>query len=134
MSKLPTLREFLQSDIRNSYIQHHDLELYVRRGWRFIEGRRMTTLDIANVANTRRSDNLKINDQAGRTGQWQLLDQAAKSLVVEFGLDGIYIENVFNEFLPSKLLRDGYRLVSEQGMTPCFYWPATMTNQGDAET
>lgn len=120
-----TLEEFLKLDTRNLYVKYRDLVAYMRKNYRYIDGSPMYALDLANIKNVRRVNNFTVNPNAKRTGQFADFDALMKRLVVEYGFDGIYVENVLNPFLPNVLLRYGYtRLPVELDGLPCFWWQA----------
>jgi hypothetical protein len=120
-----TLEQFLQSGLRDAYVRHRDLRSYVRKSVRLVDGRRVRALDRANTTNRRRSNNVE-HAPHERTGQYEEFDTLMRALAVEYGFDGVYVENVLNDFLPAKLLLYGYHMLPGDTITPCFWWePST---------
>lgn len=119
-----TLEEFLQSPHKNHYIRFKTIEAYVRKGNRLINNTLYNTLDLANIKNTNRPDNIKYNHKRKRTGLLRQFDTHMKQLTAKYSYDGIYVENVVNEFLPQKLLDLNYQQLARQDESdpPCFWW------------
>lgn len=112
-----SLEQFLGSDLlRNDYVRYKSLTSYVRKSTRLIDGRRVRALDRANT-----------NNRAAhrRSGIYHEFDDLMKTLAVQHSFDGVYVENVLSDFLPNKLREWGYRLVSGDSLTPCFWWQPT---------
>jgi hypothetical protein len=76
---------------------------------------------MANITNIKRPNNSILKDKTRRTGQFKEFDLLMRELVLKEGLAGIFVENVFNEFLPDVLLRYGY-IQLENREPPCFWW------------
>jgi hypothetical protein len=131
---LPSLEDFIRSDDRNTYVRYRSLVAYVRKSRRLIDDRRLYLLDLANIENRhRRIPNGETKAKYHRTGQFREFNNLLKQLTAKHGFDGVYVENVFNEFLPAKLLEYGYRLVDNPNDgPPCFIWltKGEQTNEG----
>jgi hypothetical protein len=116
-----TLDAFLDGDERSSWIHHGTLKVYVRKATRLTEkpvALRVRVLDVANITNVRRPMNSARKPRHRTTGQLRTFDLAVKKAARERGFDGVFWENVLNEFLPEVLVRYGYVQVNEN----CFIW------------
>lgn len=132
MAKRLTLEEFVETAwMRNAYIRYKDIEAYVRKSVRLIDGERKRCLDMGNVQNRKRQKNLNYATKHRRTGLFREFDDLMKKLAVEHGYDGVYVESVVNDFLPDVLVRYGYRLVVDHVpemmrdiALPSYFWDA----------
>lgn len=115
-----TLSEFLSSPSRNSWIKYKSLELYVRKSHRTINGEEINAFDIANMKNVRRPQNFNFKAKHSRTGLFKEFIAEASPMLPQF--DGIYIENVLNEFLPDVLLRYGFTQIPLSDPTLKCFW------------
>ncbi len=86
-------------------------EVYLRKGRRVDErGELVTTLDLASI---QRTDSENASFEIGRApnekpGDFRELVARLEQEARDNGLDAVYIENVFNEFLPDVFRRYGY--------------------------
>ena len=113
MAKYRTLDEFLVSGFPNSeYIRYKTIVAYMRKGRRAVDGQIFNALTIANIKNTRRASNVEINPRHKRTGLFSEFEGLVRKAAVERGYDGVYVECVFNPFLPEVLIRYGYKRVN----------------------
>lgn len=120
----PSLDEFLRSPERSGYVYHRDLSSYVRKSLRVIDNRRVVSLDRASTTNEARSRNVGADPLHTSTGLYREFDDLMRRRAVDFRFDGVFVENVLNEFLPGKLLEMGYRMVGASFGCPCFWWAA----------
>jgi hypothetical protein len=118
---LPSLEKFLQSPMTNSYVRYKNLESYVRKSRRCIDGVMVLALDRANTKNKKRSGNIGKKLKYIRTGLYREFDHHMGELAKSYGYDGIYVENVINEFLLDKLPDMGYRIVDPDYSSSCFW-------------
>lgn len=121
-----TLEEFMNNPtMRNENIKFQNLECYVRKGRRMLEGRVMTTLERAATKNVRRPSNMTVNPKMRPTGQYAAFGLKCEEQARLHGIDAIFVENVLNDFLPAVLLRQGYKKVPQNPEydfgPPCFY-------------
>lgn len=117
------LEEFMESPLRNCWIKYKNLSVYVRKGARIIKGERIKAIDIANMYSAKRASNLLRKTKVTSTGQYREFIALAKAMSEKHDFDGVYSENVVNEFLPDKLLELGFKKVDEGILgAPCFYW------------
>ena len=115
------LSGFMDSKIRNEYIKFNGLVVYLRKGPIGINGEIKNAIQLANVTNPRRSDNLTSDPKRKSTGRFSALMAALEKMAVEHGYDGVFVESILNDFLPSVLDRYGYSAVNETGFD-VNYW------------
>lgn len=123
-AKLPSLEEFLLSPDKQSYIQHKGLKSYTRKGPRMIDGEKKLVIERANTYNPKRLRNITNKAKKKSTGLYRQLDEHTHEMARKHGYDGVYIENVLNDFLPDKLREYGYHQVNDDPRypnPPCFY-------------
>jgi hypothetical protein len=119
-----TLEEFLLSDYRNQYISYKSLEVYVRKNKHYLNHKLVSSIDLANIKNLKRMDNIHYNPKRRRTGLLREFDTLMKDLATKYSYDGIYVENVINDFLPQKLKNLGYEQLGEE-FPYCFWYGIT---------
>jgi hypothetical protein len=119
-----SLESFILSPAHNDYVQYKGIRSYVRKSQRLIDYRRVRTLDRANTKNVRRPQNCSFNSGARRTGLYREFDELMRRMAVEHGFDGVFVENVVNEFLPFHLVSYGYIQLPDNDAAPCFWWSA----------
>ena len=104
----------MTSDLRNGYIKERvgstTYEIYARKGPRYIDGKRLYSLDLANITSS----------TPGK-GSFPALVQRAREIAGRFHYHGIYIESILNSRLEAKLLQLGFRQVNEQYGTVNYY-------------
>ena len=99
--------------------QYEDASVYVRRSQRYLDGTLYKFFDLAGVARASRNDNAHYDAKQQSTGfMRRLMDVIEQKAIAD---DGVFIENVINEFLPDWFRSRGY--VEMVNMyPPCFYW------------
>lgn len=114
---------FMNSKIPNEYVNFKGLSVYLRKGLYFIDGEKKNALQIANVTNPRRGDNVHIDPsrEKTRTGKFLALMTELEKLAKIYEYDGVYVESVLNKFLPEVLERYGYSLANKHANT-INYW------------
>lgn len=113
----PTLEDFLAMDrVPNLYIWFETIECYMRKGRVFVDGEIRTALTIANITNHKRRSNGFSDPNHKRTGLFKRFETHVRELSAKHGYDGVYVELIFNEFLPDVLTRYGYRRVNIRGV------------------
>ena len=113
----PTLEEFLAMEhVPNLYIWFKSIECYMRKGKVFVDGRICTALTIANITNHKRRENGFYNPAHKRTGLFKRFETYVREMSKKHGYEGVYVELVFNEFLPDVLMRYGYQRVNIRGI------------------
>ena len=114
-----TLEEFVRDPARSAWIRYGTLKVYVRKSWRSVgDGTLFHVIDVANITNVRRPMNTARRVRPRRTGQLRAFDDAVRRVAQAHGFDGVFWENVLNEFLPDVLIRYGYAPCNER----CFIW------------
>jgi hypothetical protein len=88
------LTDFLHSNIRNTWIMHDDIQVYVRKSKRLINGELVTTFDVANVG---------VYPHAKGTGVFK----SAMLHIETFGMV-VFVESVINASLATQLQKHGY--------------------------
>jgi len=105
------IRQFMATPLQNAHILVDKYEVYLRKGRRVDErGELVTTLDLASI---QRTDSENASFEIGRApnekpGDFRELVARLEQEARDNGLDAVYIENVFNEFLPDVFRRYGY--------------------------
>jgi hypothetical protein len=107
-----SLEDFLNGSLRDSYIRYKNIDCYFKKSTINIDGERYNALIISNVKNIKRSDNIQINPKKKRTGLYKEFSDYTEKLARDHGFDGIYVESIVNQFLPSWLERNGYVAVN----------------------
>ncbi len=119
---IKTLEEFLaQSGVSNSYVRYKTASIYVKRGWAMIDGERKKALIRGKTDNSKRRSNIEINPKHKRTGLYREIDDMFVEAARKYGFDGVYVENVLNDFLPEVLVRYGYTRIDSEYGPPCFW-------------
>lgn len=122
---LPSLESFIKSPMRNGYIKFKDLEAYYKKGVAYVNGTIYKNVLIrGNTTNKKgnRGNNIKTKTKHKSTGQYRELDNLTYALAKQYGFDGVYVEQVMNEFLPAKLEQYGYIKAGEDyGGTPSYF-------------
>lgn len=103
---------FVASAIRNEYVNFKGLSAYLRKGKMAIDGEIKNTIQLANIANSKRPMNMEIDPNPKSTGKFSALMAELEALAKEHGYDGVYVESVLNDFLPDVLERYGYSSVN----------------------
>ena len=106
------LERVIKSPKTNEWIIHGPFTLYIRVGDRFIEGKRLRVIDLANFEITD-------EDQRGQ-GHFSKLLNEVNALGKKYGYDGIYVESIINEDLVKILEKKGFRDVHNY-MIPSMY-------------
>jgi len=101
-----TLKEFLESDLKNAWIENSKLRVYLRKGFHSIDGEIVSTLDVANVVVPESKRNQGIFRDFMRE--------------VEMTGYSVFVESVLNDWLPRALERRGYRVVSDVAVVSLF--------------
>lgn len=125
------LDDFLKSDKRNTHIEVDRYNLYIRKSERLIAGATYNMLDLATVERDSIptvDDFIKLTEklppeQRRPRGRFRELMQTLEQAARANGLDGVYVENIINKFLPDVLESYGY--TREDSMfsldTPSYY-------------
>jgi hypothetical protein len=132
--RYPSLEEFLRSSERQAFVRYKHLKSWMRKGWRLIDGQKKKTLERANTSSNRRPPRkIEIDPNHRSTGEYREFDTLMRTLAPQYGFDGVFVENVLNEFLPEKLLEYGYRRITDPPLQ-CFWWqpmvPQVQENEG----
>lgn len=112
------LQTWLKSSRQNAYVDVGPYEIYLRKARRG-SGDRPDTLDVANIKNRDRDqlgeDALEKKPPEARPprGKFKELMEILEREAKANGLDEVYVENIFNEFLPEILAKYGYVLDPE---------------------
>ena len=119
-----TLQSFLsktkpKSTSKNEWVTFEDAEVYVRISQRFMDGKRVGSIEVANVTRESRSDNVEYNPNVKSTGFMRRLYDIVEDYAENYSLV-VYAESVLNEFLPGWLERRGYHRVSMSN-PPSYY-------------
>lgn len=105
---MTTLNEFfLQEGLRNAWIKHPDLKIYMRKGRRIINRKTIKVVDIANVSAFKR----------GQGHFTKFLDELENRIKNHF--DAIFIENVMDERFKNFFLKHGYEIQYENNGLTC---------------
>lgn len=112
----PPLEKFLDMAVPNLYIQYKSMECYMRKGRVYIDGKVRTALTIGNIKNLKRRDNFEVKENPTRTGLFAEFEELVRQKAAEHGYEGVYVELVYNEFLPDVLTRYGYQRVNIRGV------------------
>ena len=114
---------FMNSQIPNKYVKFQGLTVYLRKGLYLIDGERKNAVQLANVTNPKRDDNIHIDPsrEETRTGKFLALMSELEKLAKIYEYDGVYVESILNDFLPEVLERYGYSLVNSHAGT-INYW------------
>lgn len=104
--------EFIVSTLHNEYVNFNGLEIYLRKGQMAINGELKNAIQLGNISNPKRSDNIKIDPEHKKTGKFSALMKELEKLAKEHGFDGVYVESILNDFLPDVLKRYGYSQVN----------------------
>lgn len=122
-----TLIDFLDEKLSmgNSWICFDNLTIYVRSHPVCVDNTLVKALTIANITNKNRASNVVIlpKNKIKRTGEFATFLKFIEKTAKIRKFDGVYIENVLNDFLPSVLQRAGYKEVNvypDLG-APCFW-------------
>lgn len=107
------IAEFIAGQPRNRWLLSDKFEIYVRRGYRNINGEYLNTVDVASIESF----------HPGSGGFRGLLDDIDALLVASARpIAGIFVESVLNERLAASLPTMGF--VAIAGTTPpCFFRP-----------
>lgn len=105
------LFKFMESNLRNAWIEYPDMKVYVRKGVHLFADKRHDTFDIANV------EVMETSRGNGRFTAW--LDMA-ETMAEEEGFEAIYVENLLNRMLAGFLERRGYTKTGDVQL-PCYY-------------
>lgn len=117
-----TLDDFLAQDgVSNSYIRYKTAKIYVKRGFVMIDGQRKRALIRGKTDNLKRLNNIEINPKHKRTGLYREIDDMMTEAARKYGFDGVYVENVLNDFLPEVLERYGYTRIDPEWGPPSFW-------------
>ena len=117
---LPT---FIDSDLQyRGWYRYKDAEAYLQRAHYILpeHGRELRVLlRLGNITRRSRHENVEYDPNHTSTGFLNefmtLLEQKACGMA-----EGVYVENVFNEWLPGWLMRRGYTKTGKQ-VPYCFY-------------
>ena len=120
MNKL-SLEDFIKSSYNNAYIKFGPLSSYVRKTYRYIDGKKLHVLDRANTTNKSKSrySNIEIKNNPKSTGWYKKFDDHMHDMARQYGFDGVYVESVLNDFLPIKLKQYGYKAIDT--IPPSFF-------------
>lgn len=105
------VREFATGARQNAWLNVGDYSVYLQKGMRDIGGQRsVPTLEIASVKRTDESGGLRNlpEGQRGERGNFAGLMDEIERIANETGFDAVYVENIYNDFLPGVLNRRGY--------------------------
>ena len=108
---MTTLQQFLDlPTLPNAWISFKQMEVYVRRSKRRVNGAMVRVFDLANMSAS--------EETSGKGSLWELVEQL-KTLK---GFDGLYVENVLNPRLEKSLLSRGWEQVTFNDNWPnCFF-------------
>ena len=99
--EIDNLQKFLKGNLRNIWINTAKLNVYVRKGYHYINGELLKTLDIANIS---------VNESYKRKGLgMKFIKDAYK--INPFKVT--YIENVLNSNFSKKLCEDDWLIVKD---------------------
>lgn len=103
------LIKFMESHLRNQWIEHPNIRIYVRKAVRHLPGipHVLNVLDIANVS---------VIEEMQRKGTFKDWLTEAEEVAVQYEMGAIYIESVLNPILLEFLGKRGYR---ETGAREC---------------
>lgn len=116
-----TLEEFIkQGKIRNSWVEFGPLSAYVRKGYHTVDGRLITTFDIANVVV---ADESKRGRGAFRSFLIELRGILRFELPPNQCPEALYVENVQQERFRNFFRANGWTEIPcpESLGDPCFY-------------
>jgi hypothetical protein len=118
--------EFLSSPRRDAWVNTGGYSVYLRKNeGAMIGGRRQRALEISSVKRADDSGStrsLPINERGTGGGGFRALMNAVEDQARSGGFDGVYVENVINDFLPGVLSRRGYRAADAYGSGPPSYY------------
>lgn len=109
----------------SAHVYYGKLQSWCHLSQRVIEGRQVRCIVRANTMSTRpgRGNNCTVDYNIKPTGEYKAFDNAMMLAAKKNGFDGVFIENVLNDFLLTKLVEYGYTRNNEYGGPPCFWKP-----------
>lgn len=110
-----SLLQFLNGPMPNTWLIHDKISIYVRKAFHIVEGHKCCTFDVANVS---------VDTSARGQGIFTNWLAMAESEASQYGLDGVYVENLLNLRLADWLARRGYKQTGQPEL-PCFYLPVS---------
>lgn len=99
---------FLQSDSKNKWITTDALKVYVRKSFRYYDGRVYRCLDIASV---------EVEAHKRQQGHFRAWFAESEAEAKFFGLDAIFIESVMSSVMSNFCLNHGFT-VRDEGLAP----------------
>ncbi|KKN90165.1 hypothetical protein LCGC14_0232810 [marine sediment metagenome] len=115
--------KFMDSPMFNSYVKFQGLNVYLRKGPVFIDDEQKLVIQLANVKNPRRPNNIAFDPNKRSTGKFKALIGELNELAKIHHYDGIYIESILNEFIPGVLERYGFIEVHLGRGSPNYWRP-----------
>jgi hypothetical protein len=113
MARLPTLGAFMAvPHWTATYVGYREIECYIRKGHRIVNDRIRNVLCIANITNYKCPRNVKFKKRPRPTGDFRRFEAMVRRAALKHGYDGVYVEQVLNEWLPDVLIRYGYEKVN----------------------
>ena len=113
------LEQFQPVD-RNAWIEWEDANVFIRSSWRYLEGRTVNMLDLGSIYRPSRSTNVLRNYNNTQTTGFLVRFMDAFESHARNRWDGIYVENVINEWLLPNLEKRGYKEIKGDPI-PCLY-------------
>lgn len=99
------LDKILRKTRANEWITYGPINLYIRVGLRFLDGKKVKVVDLASFG---------IADEAliGK-GHFSRLLNSTETLGKKYGYDGVYVESILNPTLIEILTKKGFRIVTD---------------------
>ena len=120
-SALPHLALFAFN--RPQWVHYRDAEIYLRVSHRSFGHGLCRMLDLATIARASRADNIQDNPLVQSTGFLREFMDTLEGMARSRSLAGVYVENVFNEWMPAWLEARGYTQDDpyDGGGPPCYF-------------
>lgn len=117
-----TIETFFNSNCTNLWVKSSvGLNCYLRKSTRIIDDKKGLCIDLANINNSARTQNINNKKKHIRTGKLIITMDEIEHFARKNNYTLLYIENVLNFFLPAWFVRNGFKRFITNTNDVCFY-------------